>query len=200
VEGAKLPQGLTPIRIVISGCSGGGKSTLLAELARRGHRTFVEPGREIVKAELGSGGDALPWANVQRFAERCIALALEHIASSENEERAFFDRSLIDAVSALEHMKLPVPHAARHALEARPYASRVFMAPPWPELFANDTERRHSFENATAEYDRLLVSYKNHGHEIVLIPKQPLEQRATFILQSLPTPRSPRSSPADRCG
>jgi predicted ATPase len=34
--------------VVISGCSGGGKSTLLAELARRGYRTVEEPGRRIV--------------------------------------------------------------------------------------------------------------------------------------------------------
>lgn len=179
---------MNPQRIVISGCSGGGKSTLLAELARRGHCTFAEPGRDIVKAELASGGDALPWLNPRRFAERCIARAIDHIKASENEPRAFFDRSLIDAVSALEHMELPVPDTARRALGTNPYAHRVFMAPPWPELFTADTERRHAFEDSKAEYDRLLVSYKNLGHEIVLIPRQPVDQRADFILQNLPTP------------
>ena len=34
--------------IILSGCSGGGKSTLLAELARRGFATVEEPGRRIV--------------------------------------------------------------------------------------------------------------------------------------------------------
>jgi len=29
--------------VVLSGCSGGGKSTLLAELARRGHSVVEEP-------------------------------------------------------------------------------------------------------------------------------------------------------------
>jgi len=186
--GLKLPQTRKPTRIVISGCSAGGKSTLLAELARRGHRTFAEPGRDIVKAELASGGEALPWTNPQHFAERCIALAIEHIKASQSETRAFFDRSLIDAVSALEHLNLPIPEAAQRALEANPYARRVFMAPPWPELFATDTERRHTFEDAKAEFDRLLTSYEIHGHDIVLIPKQPVDQRADFILQNLPTP------------
>lgn len=179
---------MSPQRIVISGCSAGGKSTLLAELARRGHRTFAEPGRDIVKAERASGGDALPWINPQRFAERCIALAIEHIKSSANDTRAFFDRSLIDAVSALEHMNRPVTDTARRVLAAQPYAHRVFMAPPWPELFATDPERRHTFEDSKAEYDRLLISYKNLGHEIVLIPKQSADQRADFILQNLTKP------------
>ncbi len=40
--------------VVISGCSGGGKSTLLAELSRRGHMTIEEPGRRIVAEELRS--------------------------------------------------------------------------------------------------------------------------------------------------
>ena len=47
------------VRVVISGCSGGGKSTLLAELGARGYAVFEEPGRAIVKEQLVSGGDAL---------------------------------------------------------------------------------------------------------------------------------------------
>jgi predicted ATPase len=176
---------MAPTRIVISGCSGGGKSTLLAELARRGHRTFAEPGRDIVKAELASGGDALPWTNPQRFAERCIALAIEHLKSSENDARAFFDRSLIDAVSALEHMRVPVPDTARRAVKARPYARRVFMAPPWRELFATDAERRHSYQDAEAEFERLLASYAKLGHETMLIPKRPVVERADFIMGAI---------------
>jgi predicted ATPase len=42
--------------VVISGCSGGGKSTLLIELGQRGYATVEEPGRRIVKDEtLGAG-------------------------------------------------------------------------------------------------------------------------------------------------
>jgi len=40
-------------RIVLSGCSGGGKSTLLMELARLGFQTFEEPGRH-------RSGDGVP--------------------------------------------------------------------------------------------------------------------------------------------
>lgn len=49
-----------PVRVVLSGCSGGGKSTLLAELARRGHAVRPEAGRLVVEAELAAGGGALP--------------------------------------------------------------------------------------------------------------------------------------------
>src|SRR5690349_6338919 len=41
--------------VVISGCSGGGKSAQLDELAARGYRTFPEPGREIIKEQTSIG-------------------------------------------------------------------------------------------------------------------------------------------------
>jgi predicted ATPase len=62
--------------VVISGCSSGGKSTLLAELGRRGHATVEEPGRRIVKQELAGEGSALPWVNGAAFARRAIELAV----------------------------------------------------------------------------------------------------------------------------
>jgi predicted ATPase len=46
--------------VVLSGCSGGGKSTLLIELGRRGYATEEEPGRRVVKEEMLGGGLALP--------------------------------------------------------------------------------------------------------------------------------------------
>ncbi|NDW34236.1 MULTISPECIES: AAA family ATPase [Roseobacteraceae] len=46
--------------VVLSSCSGGGKSTLLAELAPRGFETVEEPGRKIVSRELNGAGVVLP--------------------------------------------------------------------------------------------------------------------------------------------
>ena len=46
--------------VVISGCSSGGKSTLIAELSRRGYAVVEEPGRRIVKEEMARNGLALP--------------------------------------------------------------------------------------------------------------------------------------------
>ena len=45
--------------VLLSGCSGGGKSTLFAELQARGYHVVGEPGRRVVKHELEKGGNAL---------------------------------------------------------------------------------------------------------------------------------------------
>ncbi|RYD90983.1 MAG: ATPase, partial [Sphingobacteriales bacterium] len=91
--------------VVISGCSSGGKSSLLAELQRRGFDIVYEPGRRIVADEKERGGNALPWINLQAFLEKAIRMALEdRKAASQFAGTVFFDRCLIDAVIGLEHV------------------------------------------------------------------------------------------------
>src|SRR5580692_260113 len=91
--------------VVISGCSGGGKSTLLIELGRRGHATVEEPGRRIVKEELKGKGSALPWIDAVAFVRRAVAMALADRASTTAPDGwVFFDRGLIDAAAGLQHL------------------------------------------------------------------------------------------------
>ncbi len=61
-----------PRLIVISGCSGGGKSTLLDELRARGCAVVSEVGRRLLREELACGGTALPWADPTAFLRRKI--------------------------------------------------------------------------------------------------------------------------------
>ena len=172
--------------VMISGCSGGGKSTLLAALTTRGYGVVEEPGRQVVKAQLAIGGDGLPWANVERFIALCVELAVEKWDEAQRRGGvSFFDRGIVDAVSGLQHLKLPMPPAFATALETRRYHERMFMAPPWPEIFANDDERRHSFANAVAEFERLVEAYGRLGYDVVMLPKIAVEARAAFVLEQL---------------
>ena len=166
--------------VVISGCSGGGKSTLLAELGRRGHAIVEEPGRRIVKEELREGGVALPWEDGSAFARRAIAMALEDraLAASLN-GWVFFDRGLVDAAAALQHLT-GEPALAALAREHR-YHETVFLTPPWPDIYVNDPERRHDIEAAEEEYSRLLKVYPALGYTVAVLPKIGVSQRADFI-------------------
>ena len=167
--------------VVISGCSSGGKSTLLAELGRRGYATVEEPGRRIVKEELASAGSALPWVDGAAFARRANAMALADRAATGNSSGwVFFDRGLIDAASALEHLT-GEPVLAALARSHR-YHRRVFLAPPWPEIYATDTERRHGLDAALAEYSRLLQVYPSLGYDVSILPKIGVAERADFVL------------------
>jgi len=171
--------------VVISGCSGGGKSTLLAELGQRGYTTVEEPGRRIVKAELLGDGRALPWVDEIAFARHAITLALTDLAEARvHGGWVFLDRGLIDAAAALQH--LTGEPALITVLQRHRFHNRVFLAPPWPEIYRTDPERRHSFDVAVAEYQRLLDVYPSIGYEVIILPKVSISQRANFVLSRLP--------------
>jgi predicted ATPase len=166
--------------IIISGCSGGGKSTLLAELGRRGHSIVEEPGRRIVQQELQEGGLALPWKDGQAFAHRAIAMALEDRASATALNGwVFFDRGLVDAAAFLQHLTNEPVLAA--LAQSHRYHQTVFLTPPWPEIYVNDPERRHGMEAAEAEYSRLLEAYPALGYKVSILPKVSVSERADFI-------------------
>lgn len=167
--------------VAISGCSGGGKSALVAEMARRGWTVFPEPGRQIVKEQASIGGPGLPWVDPVFFAELALSRAMHFFDLARPEGRAaVFDRSVVDAVTALERLGAAEAHHAEAALRYR-YARRVFMVPPWEALFAGDAERRHGFAEAVAEYEALTASYAAKGYALVVVPRMGVAERADFI-------------------
>ena len=157
---------------------------MLAELRRRGFATIDEPGRRIVAEELKRGGTALPWVDAVAFLRRAIDVSLADRAGADSSARwVFFDRGLIDAAAALEHLTgEPVVECLGRVYR---YNKRVFLAPPWPEIYTLDQERRHDFAEAVAEYDRLIAVYPALGYDIQVLPKVSVAERANWILASL---------------
>jgi predicted ATPase len=170
--------------VLITGCSGGGKSTLLSELDARGHRVVEEPGRRIVKDQLQTGGPALPGVNELAFAQLAIATALADRKTAKTAPGwVFFDRGLIDAASALQ--RLTGQPVLSQLNELHPYHRRVFLAPPWPEIYVTDVERRHGFQAGLEEYERLRRELPTLGYDVVLLPKVTPSARAEFVLSAL---------------
>jgi len=143
-----------------------------------------EPGRRIVKHELQTGGSALPWIDAVAFARRAIEMALADRAAAQIRSGwVFFDRGLIDAASMLENVTgEPVLGSLG---SSHRYHRRVFMAPPWPEIYVTDAERQHGFETALLEYHRLQNVFPALGYEVVTLPKAAVSARADFVLSTL---------------
>jgi predicted ATPase len=126
----------------------------------------------------------LPWLDAVAFARRAIEVSLADRAGADPSTRwVFFDRGLIDAAAALEHLTgEPVIESLGRVYR---YNRRVFLAPPWPEIYTLDQERRHDFAEAVAEYDRLIAVYPALGYDIHVLPKVSVAERANWILASL---------------
>jgi predicted ATPase len=145
-----------------------------------------EPGRRIVKEELLGDGGALPWVDAIAFIRRAMALALADLAEARGLAGwVFFDRGLIDAAAALQHMtgEPMLETVCQHR-----FCNTVFLAPPWPEIYVTDAERRHDFAFAVAEYERLLDVYPSLGYEVAILPKVGVSERADFVLSKLGEP------------
>lgn len=170
--------------MIISGCSGGGKSTLLAEFCRRGYSVVEEPGRRIIKEETDHGGQAVPWIDMTAFLRRNFEMALADRASASTSERwVFFDRGVVDAAVALQEMTgEPLINTLGQSFR---YHRRVFLAPPWPEIFEQDPGRRHDMHAALAEYSSLLRVYPMLRYEVLTLPKIGVSERADFVLNAL---------------
>ncbi|MEM8662702.1 MAG: AAA family ATPase [Pseudomonadota bacterium] len=171
-------------RILITGCSGGGKSTLVAALQAHGHSVVAEPGRRIVAEETACGGEALPWVDAAAFVRRAVEMSRSDLAAPVAGHRhIFFDRGLVDAAVALEHT-VGTPMETTLGGQKH-YADPVFLAPPWPELFQNDAERRHTFADAVQEFERLERALARLAYEVRLLPKAPVEARMAFVLDAI---------------
>lgn len=94
----------------------------------------------------------------------------------------FFDRSFLEGISYFQSINV---HKYDHFIPELRYFQTVFMVAPWQEIFCQDDERKHSFDEAVTEYNRLLEFYAQSGYSIVQIPKWSVSERAAFITSYL---------------
>ncbi|MGC5258902.1 AAA family ATPase [Gordonia sp. DT218] len=167
---------------VLSGRSGGGKSTVLERLASRGFPPVDEPGRRVVRHELRVGGQALPWLDGPGFAQHCIDEALADLVGHDNGQWVFFDRGLVDANTALRHY---AGSSWCSVDELQSYHQRVFLTLPWRELYVGDDEWQLGFGDAVGEYSRLLGAYDELGYTITVLPRVSVTERTDRIFTEL---------------
>lgn len=118
------------------------------------------------------------------FLRRCAAVALaDRISVDSLYDWVFFDRSLIDAATGLQH--LTGESALTTLGQLHCYHHRAFLPPPWSEIYVTDSGRRHNQVFALAEYSRLLNAYPSLGYEVFILPKVSVAEPADFILNVL---------------
>ena len=171
-------------RVVITGGPGVGKTTLLAELAARGHATVAESARAIIAERRAQGQSPrpAPLAFAQEILRRDIDKYHAHPA-----ERAwvFFDRGVLEALAML-HDVAPLPESElASSLAQYAFRSPVFVLPPWPEIYTTDSERDHSVSWVAHVHELLSRWYRACGYDLCEVPRLPVAARADFVLRSL---------------
>src|SRR5581483_1318605 len=171
---------------VITGGPGSGKTSLVEAMEHQGYKRAPEAGRGVIKDQVAIHGQALPWQDRQLFSELMLSWDMRSYHTAEENEGTFiFDRGVPDVLGYLRLCGLPVPEHMRRAAEIFRYNRIVFIAPPWPEIFRQDTERKQDFDESVRTYHSLSESYEAQGYTLIEIPRAPLQQRIQFVLGTL---------------
>ncbi|MEV7011027.1 AAA family ATPase [Streptosporangium sp. NPDC051022] len=172
--------------VVITGGPGAGKSSLIDALGQHGFSCVPEAGRAIIRDQAAIGGRALHRADSLLFAE--IMLSWEMRSYREAAHRTgtvFFDRGIPDIVGYHLLLGRPVPPYVSAAARLFRYHPRVFVAPPWEEIYANDHERTQDFDEAVRTHDAMVDAYTCHGYEPITLPRTDVDSRAAFVRRHL---------------
>jgi predicted ATPase len=173
-------------KIVIIGGPGTGKSTLLNELISRGFHCMPEISREVIKEAQEKGIEQLFLTDPLLFSNMLLEGREKQYqdAVASKEEIVFFDRGIPDAHAYMNYSKTDYPAYFVEKSKLYQY-SKVFMLPPWKEIFVSDNERYESFEIAVEINHHLIKTYKELGYKICIVPFGSVKERTDFILNSL---------------
>jgi predicted ATPase len=132
---------------VLTGEPGSGKSTLIEALARTGYARSVEAGRGIIQDQVVIGGRALLWCDPRAFAEMMLCWEMRSYRMALDQAGpVFFDRGIPDVVGYLRLLGMAIPPHMTKAAATFRYHRRVFIAPPWPDIYEQDRERSQTLD------------------------------------------------------
>lgn len=172
--------------IVIIGGPGTGKSTIIEGLVTKGYCCYPEISREVTMEAQKQGIDQLFLENPMLFSEMLLKGRIKQFESAlqESSEVVFIDRGIPDVVAYMDFIGDLYPERFAAACEQCKY-SKIFLLPPWEEIYMSDSERYENFEQATTIYKHLVQTYEKYGYELIEVPKDTVDNRILYILDKI---------------
>lgn len=170
---------------IITGGPGVGKTTLLNELEQTGYLTIEEEARRIIKEQVAIGGNGLPWKNKIAYAQLMLDASVktfDKISSNDELEPIFFDRGILDAVCYMRMENIPLSKEISEIINKCAYNKKVFILPPWHQIYQTDTERKQSWKEAVFTFDKMKETYLQYGYQTIEVPKVSVSMRQQFIV------------------
>lgn len=113
---------------------------------------------------MRNSGDALPWGDRERYCrlmlERSIDLYQKHAQWAST---TFFDQGIPDTLCCARLVGLSFEDEILEACRKYRNSRRVFLAPPWQEIYATDEERKQPYDEAVRTYALMVKAYETVG-------------------------------------
>ncbi|MDE5516048.1 AAA family ATPase [Elizabethkingia meningoseptica] len=173
---------------VITGGPGAGKTTLLNAMKSDGYNIVPEVARTIIREETALNGDALPWKNKQLYTDKMIGASLldyNRATASQPNEICFFDRSILDAVCYADMIGYALSTETMKKVLNCSYNPKVFILPPWKEIYQTDNERKQDWQEAVHTYFQMKSTYEKYGYEVINVPIGNINKRKEFVLTQI---------------
>lgn len=168
---------------VITGGPGSGKTTIVEALRAVGYRAVEEAGRQVLREQEAIGGRGHHLADQVLFRELMLSRMIRDFEAADSETGpVFFDRGIPGLIGYCRLIGEPVADHIRRAADLFRYNRRIFVTPPWPEIYRADAERRQDFDEAVRTYELIAEGCVAAGYDLVEIPRAPLGERVAFVL------------------
>lgn len=172
--------------VVIIGGPGTGKTTIIDGLITKGYCCYPEISREVTMEAKKQGIEQLFLENPLLFSELLLEGRKKQFqnATSEPHNIVFLDRGIPDVLAYMHYIGDSYPAFFDHACREHIY-TKIFILPPWEEIYVSDEARYENFEQAKLIYNHLTETYKKYGYKLIEVPKGTVDERISFILEVL---------------
>ena len=172
--------------VVIIGGPGTGKTTIIDGLTAKGYCCYPEISREVTMEAKKQGIEQLFLEKPLLFSELLLEGRKKqfHNAKEEPHNIVFLDRGIPDVLAYMHYIGDSYPAFFDQACRDHIY-TKIFILPPWEEIYVSDDERYENYEQAKLIYGHLTETYEKYGYNLIEVPKGTVEERILFILNQL---------------
>lgn len=172
--------------IVLVGGPSSGKTTLIEALKNKGFVCYPEISREVIREAQEQGIEQLFLEKPLLFSELLLeGRKKQHReALLEPSEIIFLDRGIPDILAYMHYIGDGYPAFFDEACKTHNY-TKIFMLPPWKEIYVSDAERYETYDQAVLIHEHLEETYRNYGYDLIEIPKDTVENRVAFVLKQI---------------
>lgn len=171
--------------ILLIGGPSSGKTTLINHLEKQGFACYPEISRQVTLKAQEEGIDQLFLENPLLFSEMLLEGRIKQFETALLESNSvFIDRGIPDVLAYMDYIGDTYPSNFIEACHKYKY-DKIFLLPPWEEIYVSDNERYETYEEALKIHNFLVDTYTKFGYNLHEVPKTTIENRYNFIIEHL---------------